>query len=64
MNTSAVLPENPGMLINNSGRCKGDDRFLDPVIEAAGIGGVGIDEVKEQPDHKRVMGTEPSAAIA
>ena len=59
MNTSAVLLENPGMLIKSSRvRRKGAIAF-DACIEAADVGGVGIDAVEEQPGHERVMGTEP-----
>ena len=60
MNTSAVLLENPGMLINSSRvRRKGGYRFLDAFIESADISGVGVDAVEEHPGHERMMGTEP-----
>ena len=43
------------------GRAKGGHRFLDPLIEAADIGTVGVDAVEEQPGHERVMFIEPAA---
>jgi hypothetical protein len=42
------------------GGAKGGHRFLDAFIEAADVGGVGVDAVEEQPGHECVMGTEPA----
>ena len=43
-----------------AGGAKGGHRFLDALIEAADISGVGVDLVEEQPGHECVMRTEPA----